>query len=83
MTRKHQIKWLINQYFDNELQSLCATDSILEDLFVKSTGAELSHDLWCERIRSAAKEIGLSPKRLYNFDGGYGSGIPRFSTVYT
>lgn len=83
MKRKEQIAWIVKYYFDNGLESLDAWNHEFERVFIDDTKVELSHKLWCERIRSAATEIGLTGVRFYNWDGGSGSGIPKYSVVYS
>ena len=81
MKRKEQIAWIVRYYFDNDMSSLDATN--FECAFIDGTGIELSHKLWRERIRSAAEEIGLSGWRYYNWDGGHGNGIQKYSMNYS
>ncbi len=44
--------------------------------------AALKRSLWLERIRASADRLGLKPVRMYNWDGGHGNGIPRYSVSY-
>ena len=80
--RKDQIDWLVSFYIENNLQHIDTADFELECAFIGATGIELKRSLWLDRLRECAKRLRLKPVRMYNWDGGHGSGIPRYSVSY-
>jgi hypothetical protein len=86
MNKSEQIEWLVDWYLEQPLYmnpGLCASNFELECEFSKACNVELSYATWRSRIRDAAKKLGLSGNRLYTFDGGYGSCVPKYSMVYS
>lgn len=87
MTKKDQIHWICNWYYDQLDESntgfatLDAHDTSLSYHFACDTQLELSWRTWKSRIRDAAKELGLTGVRIYNPQAP--SGAPRYSFVYS
>lgn len=81
--RKDQIEWLVSYYYDNNLRFMDSSDFELECAFIEGTRTELKRSLWLDRLRGCANRLGLRPTRMYNWGGGHGSGIPRYSVSYS
>jgi hypothetical protein len=63
--RQTQIQWIVEYYFDNDLEHLSASNQHIENAFSDSLKIELSDRLWKDRIKAAAREIGLTGRLTY------------------